>query len=159
MLDTVILSVIVVLLTVSLVLDLLFRREVKGIYDDIRRFVEPTGDGEPSPLAGLTDSVLDLAAGKLTARVKTTFMGMQSGAARAEKAVDGAIAIDSVGVENPAMGALLSAFPHLQKVIRRNPALAGFAMDKLGQMAAGRNGGKPGGSQGVSEPYQSNLGL
>lgn len=111
-------------------------------------FVRPESPDKPSPMAIVLGTFSDMMARSIVAQAKATFMGKQSGMARAETAVTADIAEDTLNQVNPAFGAILSSFPALKKTLRRNPGLADIALSKLGSMLSNPgNGSKPGASQ------------
>lgn len=113
-----------------------FRRKVRDLQSTLREFVTPKGPDEASPLANVVDVGADMVARAVTARIKTSLMGGQSGQVRQEKAVEGAIAEDMVRGAHPLASTLLDAMPELRKTLRKNPALLDFALSKLGAMQA-----------------------
>jgi len=113
-----------------------FRSKVRELESTIRDFVTPKGPDEASPLASVVDVGADMVARAVTARIKTSLMGSQSGQVRQERAVEGAIAEDVARAAHPLAGTLLDAMPELKKTLRRNPGLLDFALSKLGAMQA-----------------------
>lgn len=94
---------------------------------------------EPETLskAGVLWQSLSTTLGQQVAmQIKTTIMGMSSGAARAEKAVNESIVEDAANQANPLIGGLLSGFPSLKKKLAGNPSLAGFVLNQLANMKA-----------------------
>jgi len=110
------------------------RGKIRDLQSTLREFVAPKGPEEASPLASVVDVGADMVARAVTARIKTSLMGSQSGQVRAEKAVEGAIAEDMVRAAHPLAGTLLDAMPELRKTLKKNPALLDFALSKLGAM-------------------------
>jgi len=110
------------------------RGRIRDLQSTIREFVTPKGPEEASPLANVVDVGADMVARAVTARIKTSLMGSQSGLVRQEKAVDGAIAEDMARAAHPLAGTLLDAMPELRKTLRKNPGLLDFALSKLGSM-------------------------
>jgi len=119
------------------------RRKIRDIQRTFEEFVRPKGPEEASPLANCVDVGADMVARAVTARIKTSLMGSQSGQVRQEKAIEGAIAEDIVRAAHPLAGTLLDAMPELRKTLKKNPALLDFALSKLGamqgQLPAGSN--------------------
>jgi len=113
---------------------LVCRGKIRELQRTIREFVTPKGPDEASPLANVVDVGADMVARAVTARIKTSLMGSQSGQVRQEKAVDGAIAEDLARAAHPLAGTLLDAMPELRKTLRRNPGLLDFALSKLSGM-------------------------
>jgi len=112
------------------------RGKIRDLQATFREFVSPKGPEEASPLANCVDVGADMVARAVTARIKTSLMGSQSGQVRQEKAVEGAIAEDVVRAAHPMAGTLLDAMPELRKTLRKNPQLLDFALSKLGVMQA-----------------------
>jgi len=110
------------------------RGKIRDLQTTLRAFITPTGPDQASPLANVVDVGADMVARAVTARIKTSLMGSQSGQVRAEKAVEGAIAEDMVRAAHPLAGTLLDTMPELRKTLRKNPALLDFALSKLGAM-------------------------
>jgi len=110
------------------------RGKIRELQTTIRTFVTPKGPEEASPLASVVDVGADMVARAVTARIKTSLMGQQSGQIRQEKAVDGAIAEDMVRAAHPLAGTLLDQMPELRKTLRKNPGLLDFALSKLANM-------------------------
>jgi len=121
-------------------------RRVRAVYAELRAFVTPMGENQPSPAAQTVEAASDILARALVARAKTTFMGIQSGAARAERGIEGDIAEGAIGAASPMLGAVLAAFPALRKTLRRNPGLVDLALAKLGGMGKGSAPGALAGS-------------
>lgn len=111
----------------------------------VRSFFNGRGD-KPSDFATLSDFLIDRNAEKIALLVKTSFLGKMSGEARAEKAVEKAIATDLINEKQPLIAMALKAFPTLAKLVDGNPGLAMAAMAKLSAKKLEGNG-----SQG-SEP-------
>lgn len=138
-----------ILLTVIALLLALALGGAVALFFRLRRvlvgFITPAKEGEPSPMAAIVDSASSMVARAIVAQAKTTLMGMQSGAVRAEQAVMADVAEAAVGDRFPAVGALLGSFPALRKSLRRNPALLDFALSKLAGAASkgGGNGNAP----------------
>lgn len=110
------------------------RGKVRELQSTLRAFITPNGPDEASPLASVVDVGADMVARAVTARIKTSLMGSQSGQVRQEKAVEGAIAEDMVRAAHPLAGTLLDSMPELKKTLKRNPALLDFALSKLAGM-------------------------
>jgi len=110
------------------------RGKIRELQSTLREFVTPKGPEQPSPLADVVDVGADMVARAVTARIKTSLMGQQSGQVRQERAVEGAIAEDMVRAAHPLAGTLLDSMPELKKTLKRNPALLDFALSKLGAM-------------------------
>jgi len=111
-----------------------FRGKVRELEATLRVFVTPKGPDQASPLASCVDVAADMVARAVTARIKTSLMGSQSGQVRQEKAVEGAIAEDMVRAAHPLAGTLLDAMPELRKTLKKNPQLLDFALSKLAGM-------------------------
>jgi len=106
----------------------------------LTEFITPPEPDKPSQLGLVTDAAASMLARAVVAQAKTTFMGVSSGAVRAEQAVKGDIALDLAG-QNPLLGTILASFPHLGKTLKRNPQLIDIALNYLQSHAnPGSNG-------------------
>ena len=109
--------------------------KLRGVYRDI---TTQTDEKTPSLFTQWIMTIADNFSRSLIAQAKATFMGKQSGEARAEKGIDADLAEDSLNLINPGLGAILNSFPALRKTLRRNPALIDLALSKLsGKISAG----------------------
>lgn len=106
-------------------------------------FILPPEEGKPSALSLAIDVACSFLARALIAQYKGFLMGLQSGQARAEKAVKGDMA-EGLIEQNP-LGALLMSFPALKKTLRRNPALLDVALNSLGSRSGVSMPGNGGG--------------
>jgi len=127
----------IIVLSVSLVAFYWVRRTK----DEIKAFITPLPDGNASPLAQTADALSIVLARAVAAQLKTTFMGAQSGAVRAEKGIEGDIAEGLLSAQSPLAGALLNSFPALKKTLRRNPQLIDLALSKLPGLIQSGGGG------------------
>ena len=64
------------------------RGKIRDLQTTLRAIITPTGPEEASPLASVVDVGADMVARAVTARIKTSLMGSQSGQVRQEKAVE-----------------------------------------------------------------------
>lgn len=110
---------------------ILYLREKRKIISNLTAFITPAAEGQPSPLYQMISAAGDQLAVNLVARAKATFMGIQSGQARLEKAVAGDIAVDAASAASPLIAAALNSFPSLAKRVRKTPELAALAMQLL----------------------------
>jgi len=117
-----------------------FRGKIRDLEKTIRDFVTPKGPDEASPLASVVDVAADMVARAVTARIKTSLMGSQSGQVRQEKAIEGAIAEDVARAAHPLVGTILDGMPEVRKTLRKNPGLLDFALSKLGAMSQQQQG-------------------
>ena len=122
-------------------------RKFAGIEAEFRAFITPESDNKLSPLASTVDAAADMVGRALVAQLKSTFMGKQSGAVRAENAIAGDIVQDTLS--GSPIGAILSSFPSLTKSFRRNPQLLDIALGMLSKKA-GSNGSSSGNDGGSS---------
>jgi hypothetical protein len=148
-------NILLTLILLSILSGLLFVAvicmKIRGVFNEFRQFISAPDEKTPSPLAQLVSAMSDIAARSIVARIKATFMGKQSGAVRAEGAVDEAIAQDQVNGMNPLLGSVLDSFPTLKKSLLKNPALIDFALSKFGNL-----GGTGNGSINSSQPSDNN---
>lgn len=113
--------------------------------------ITPEAEGKPSQLGMITEATAVIFGRAITAQIKTTLMGMESGVIRAQKAVEGDIAQDLAG-QSPIAG-LLASFPHLSKTLKRNPALMGVAEMALSKLISKNNGGSGAPSNGSAVKF------
>lgn len=111
--------------------------KIKAIF---RGFIEHE-EGKPSNFGILVDSIASSAGRALALEVKTTIMGKLSGISRGEKAVEGAIAQDSLpgGIMS-----LIQSMPSLNKLVSKNPGLLTLAANALSGLVARTHSGAPG---------------
>ena len=121
----ILLALILTILVVWSVVAVLVYRKITRV---ITQFVTPTSENQPSPFALLIDSVSSMFGRSIVAQAKSTLMGVQSGAKRAETAIAGDIAEGVIESQSPMLGGLLNSFPALKKTLRRNPQLVDMAM-------------------------------
>lgn len=125
----------VAILTIFLVIFLKMSRafnEVRGIYDDFIKFISPVDEKTPSQFASLVSTIADSLARSIMAQAKATFMGLKSGVARGESAIEADVAEAALQASNPGIAAILDAVPGLKKTLRRNPGLIDVVMSKFG---------------------------
>jgi len=128
------------------------RGKIHDLQATFGEFVRPKGPEEASPLANCVDVGADMVARAVTARIKTSLMGQQSGEVRQEKAVDGAMAEDLVRAAHPLAGTLLDSMPELRKTLRKNPQLMDYALSKMaGRVASNPDIIKPKSNNGGSK--------
>lgn len=80
---------------------------------------------KPSELQGVIDSISKTLAYHIAMQVKTVLMGKLSAASREEKALETAVAQDS----NPVLFSLIEQMPAVKKLVSKNPALLGLALN------------------------------
>lgn len=144
-------AVIATLLSVVFVVFRAYRREKQVLTETITgyfnaAFVSPDKD-KPSYFATLVDIAGAIIANNIVTAVKSTFMGIQSGANRGEKALEGAIAQDMLSQSNPLIGSILNSFPAASKVLRKNPGLAPLAQALMERFIKPGGGGNGNGKQ------------
>ena len=106
-------------------------RKEQAILCLFKAYFEPQGEGQPSEFSLLTDQIALQFSRHILAGFKTTAMGMVSGEAKQHAAVQGAITQDVISLQNPLIGAALSQFPALRKLLDKNPQLAPLAANFL----------------------------
>lgn len=109
----------------------------------VRSFVEPLGEGQPSPLGTAIATTSDTFAKSIVSNAKTTFMGIQSGQARAEKAIGGEL-VQAQLASNPLLAGILKSFPALGKGIKSNPELVQGLLSKMAGSFGGQGQAPPG---------------
>ena len=120
------------MIAVILACFMIYRR----IMNIITQFMTPEAENKPSPFAMLVDSVATMFGRSIVAQLKSTLMGVQSGAKRAETAIEGDIMEGVVQAQSPMLGGLLNSFSALKKTLRRNPQLADMAMQFMANKMA-----------------------
>ena len=115
----------------------LFLLNLRAILLGFSEFTTPAKEGEHSPLETHLGSLASLFA----TRVSASFLGVQGGARKREKAVEGAVALDLIQAAAPPwLSTLLEAMPTLKKRIEKNPAMAAQAMQMFsGQKPQGNS--------------------
>lgn len=110
-------------------------------------FVTAPDEKTPSLFASTVDNISRTVGHGVAIELKTTFMGIQSGAKRAEQAVMNDIVQDTVQEASPLAGAVLESFPSLKKTIAKNPALLDVLLSRVmgGMASKTNNGGANGG--------------
>jgi hypothetical protein len=145
---TFLLLVNVTLLTLVLV----FFNRISIIKRQITSFITPESDGKPSPLANSIEAISEIFGRSITAQIKTSLMGVESGLIRGEKAVNKAIADDSLRMANPLIAGLLDSFPSVKKTLSKNPALLDIAISQLSKRMPSI--GSPGNNHQPESPAQ-----
>lgn len=139
-------SLVIMLAAGGAVAYLIYRRFTRTI----AQFLTPEAEGKPSPLALAVDAAAVMVGRSVAAQVKTLLMGIQSGDVRAEKAVQGALAMDAA--EGAGLGGLLSASPNLRRTLRRNPSLIDIALPLVSNLFGKRGSGVASSDNGASGP-------
>jgi hypothetical protein len=135
LITNILLTVLILMFATFGVLAWLFISKLKAT---ITNFVLPVSPGQPSPLANSVDAISVMIARAITAQVKTTLMGMQSGATRAETAIKGDMVQDLANASP--LGGLLGSFPALGKTLKRNPGLLDLALNFMMSRQPGKSG-------------------
>ena len=110
------------------------RTVYRRISSQFTSFISSPAEGKPSPLAETTQAIGENLARSIAVQLKTTFMGMESGNARAEAALQGDIARDAIDQKSPMVGALLTMFPRASKRLLKNPGLIDIALGMIGKV-------------------------
>lgn len=110
-------------------------RHYQRVREDVRNFITAPDPQTPSPLAQAVDATAQVIARGVIAQGKATLMGVQSGAARSERAAAAAAAKEAI----PGLGALDAIMPGLSGKLVKNPQLLNLAAAFLSKRAA--NGG------------------
>jgi len=109
--------------------------KIREVYLDFVEFITTPDKDTPSPFAQMASAMAADMARALVAQVKTTFMGKQSGEARAQAAVEGELAEAALSAANPLIGGLVSSFPVARKMLRKHPELIDWAIQKFGNQS------------------------
>ena len=131
MLNTILLSLIVIFLAALLGIIIFSLLKVKTGLEMVRDYITPPGDGENSPLVNELGTIADMFSKAVMMNAKATFMGMQSGAKRGERAAAAEVAEATIGGVNPLIGMLMKSFPAVGKSLAKNPELLDLALTKL----------------------------
>jgi hypothetical protein len=123
-------------LIVTILTLLTIRWYLGKVLAQIRAYFEPQGEGLPSGFGAAVIAISDQVASSITMHLKTTFMGMQSGESRTEKAIAGDLLTDAASQISPALGAVLEMFPSLRKRLVKNPKL----IETVGSILAKKGG-------------------
>lgn len=158
----VLLAIIVLLLTTFGIAGFVVLRGVRNEYrrieDTIVEFLTPVETenekGEKvkvSRLALGAEFVASMFARSVTAQIKTTFMGIQSGQARQAKALGDAV-VEDVAAANP-LANVLMAYPAVGKLIKKNPAVLDMVMNLAGSFVGqAQRGGSQTSGNGAEAP-------
>lgn len=123
-----VLGLILVQISVILGIFWLIRRwitaKIDNLVGSLQVFFTSPGDNQESDFAKITHLVADDFSTRLVSSLKATFMGMQSGAVRQEKALGSAVAEDMITMSNPLVGAIVQSMPAVKKLIHKNPEIA-----------------------------------
>jgi hypothetical protein len=149
-----ILLTLILVVNVALLAGLIYAGlKIRAVWHDIVDFITPPGDNLPCPAAEILNSVSETMANHFMLKAKAALMGIASGNARGEAAVEGAVADDLLAASSPLAAGLLQSMPSLKKLVRKNPALLQFALSKFAGLGgsqpaqtvadAGHNGQKP----------------
>lgn len=97
--------------------------KVKRFISTIKAFSVPDKETGLSPAGMITTKITDQFATSLMDKAKVTFMGIQSGQIRGQRAAAADVAEGTLSAKFPWLGVLLQSFPALRKTIRRAPGL------------------------------------
>lgn len=125
--NTWLLAGIVLLLTGYVALFGILVLRVRSIFNNIKAFIIPVDDKSESPASLLYALLIK----RLAVELKVTIMGSMGGKAKGEAYAEQAIMTDMVEAENPAIAAIMTAFPSLGKSLKKNPALMQYALSKI----------------------------
>lgn len=117
----------------------LFIHSISKGFQDFTSY--PDGD-EPSPLFVVLARLSAVLAQQIATQVKTTLMGMLSGQARGEQALNNAEAQLDLALDNPAAAGIIEMLPkNIKKMAYKNPAIAKLVMNKIAGMTQPVGGG------------------
>ncbi len=100
-------------------------------WGDIRVFVSPAGENQPSQLAVFVQAIVDSLARQIAIQLKTTIMGIISGYSRSAQAAETSAVECAVADKMPAIAGIMDLFPGLKKKLVKSPLLLNFAIEKL----------------------------
>jgi len=104
---------------------------LRNVFKQGKAFITPESEGKASPLANVTQVAADMIGRGVSAQLKATFMGKARVDQKNEQSIAGDIAVDSLSMANPLIGAVLQSFPTLTKRLQKNPALLDIALQKI----------------------------
>jgi len=128
----------------------------RSIINTTRAYFEPKTPGTPSEFGQALDNISQMFAARIMASLKATFMGVNSGLARGEKALEEAAQTDLASQASPLAG-MAMRMPTVARLIRRNPGLLDLAMPFLSKMAAGSATGSSPGAVAPSAPGNGSI--
>lgn len=126
--------------------------EKRKIIDLAKAYFEPAGPDQPSEFAGFIQLASDTLAQRMVLHFKTSFMGMQSKANQAERALAQDLMTDTVNQANPMLGALMSSFPAVSKRLAKNPELWPLIQSVLAKAGSKSGGAAAPGNGSLSSP-------
>jgi len=106
-------------------------RKINEFARNYSEFVTPETEGEKSGLDNFIETLSYNIGHSAFTQVRSMLASSESADVRAKKAVDSAVSEDLLAAANPVLAGLLDSMPQLRKIIRRNPALADYAIDKI----------------------------
>jgi hypothetical protein len=118
-------------LAVNAAIFFMFRRKLSALQRNYHEFVTPEHAGEKSGLDEFVDRLSYNIGHSAFTQVRSMMASSESASVRGQKAVDSAISEDLLSSVNPLLAGLLDTMPALRKVVRRNPALADYALEKI----------------------------
>lgn len=131
----------VTVVTIGLMASMLqyfINREKQSLVATLNAFFEVQDNEEQSRCNLFLDALSKRFSSDITNSIKGNLLGMQSGQARSERALEADIQQDLMAVQQPDIVALLDMFPLAKKRIVRNPALIPIFQSMLSKLGAGR---------------------
>jgi nitrogen fixation/metabolism regulation signal transduction histidine kinase len=119
---------------------------VKRGISELKRFITPVSEGKLSP-AG---EVAQVAGQAIAQSISASFLGVQSGASRTEKALKA----DLYKEQNPMLGALAQFSPAVNKHLKNNPDVVAMLAGAAGNLLRAKPGNGNGGPQTSWKPGQ-----
>lgn len=108
----------------------------------LKLYFEPQDAETPSQFALLTEVVSERLAQKLVHTMKASFMGMQSVDAKNAGRLESDLLQDVASQQNPALGAILGAYPAVARRLAKNPSLLPLVqslMSKVGSQGSSQS--------------------
>lgn len=130
-----------------------FERQKAALITTLKAYFETNDPDTPSQFGAFIDIVSSQFASKLVSSLRAQINQMASVGARQENQINAALTTDMIS-QMPLAGALLSAFPALGKMVKKNPAIAGLVQSKIEEMIA-----KKSMPQSSSAPTNGGIGL
>lgn len=112
-------------------------REKQALADHIRDFVSAPAEGQPSPLAELTEVIAGRFAHQFMTLIRAQLGAERGHINRQETALQADILQDAAMQKSPILGLLAGAFPSVTKRLAKNPSALPALMHILEGMGSG----------------------
>lgn len=132
--------VLVAGLIVTFIALLRYQREKQAFLEALKLYFEAPNAETPSQFALLTEVVSERFSQKMVASLKSSFMGMQSVDAKNVGRLESDLLQDVASQQNPALGAILGAYPAVARRLAKNPSLLPLVQNIMAKVGAGGTG-------------------